>query len=178
MDPPTNGAPGRDALIDMIKAQLVEEHSDQDARRDAFLCLAVTIPRRQRARAKAAMGPLLTRARIKGSGRDLSSEDAAEHHRNHNDELDVAAEVEVRIGVLSTLLALGCEFVHSIMILCLLSSYHSILLSFLPLLELHFPHLYFYFHLLSPFFILLTYDHSYNHVSLSFFNNTNCVCMT
>lgn len=110
MDPPTNGAPGRDALIRMIKAQLEEDGIDQDARRDAFLCLAVTIPRRQRARARAAMGPLLTGARIKGSDRDSTPEDAAERHPYHMDDLGVAAEVEARVGVLSTLLVLGCKY--------------------------------------------------------------------
>ncbi|KAK7737797.1 hypothetical protein SLS53_006417 [Cytospora paraplurivora] len=107
MDPPTNSAPGRDALIRMIKAQLEEDGIEQDARRDAFLCLAVTIPRRQRARARAAMGPLLTRARIKGSDRDSPPEDAAERHPYHIDDLGVAAEVEARVGVLSTLIVLG-----------------------------------------------------------------------
>ncbi|ROW17430.1 hypothetical protein VPNG_00619 [Cytospora leucostoma] len=97
MDTPTNGAPGRDALIRMIKAQLAEDGIDQDARRDAFLCLAVTIPLRQRARARAAMGPLLTRARIKGSDRDSPPEDAAERHPYHTDDLGVAAEVEARV---------------------------------------------------------------------------------
>lgn len=117
MDPPTQGAPGRDALIGMIRAQLEEDGSDQDARRDAFLCLAVTVPRRQRARARAAMGPLLTRARIKGSDRDSAPEDADHHHRghlhHHNNNGDMgglAAELEARIGVLSTLLVLGCEY--------------------------------------------------------------------
>lgn len=103
MDLPTNGAPGRDALIAMIKAQLEEDDRNQDERRDAFLCLAVTIPRRQRARAKNAMGPLLTKARIKGSGRDSPL----------NDGLDLAAELEARTSVLSTLLVLGCEYIHS-----------------------------------------------------------------
>ncbi|KUI65512.1 hypothetical protein VM1G_00329 [Cytospora mali] len=106
MDPPTTGAPSRDALIGMIKTQLEEDERTQDARRDAFLCLAVTVPRPQRARAKAAMGPLLMRARIRGSGRDSPPEDADEHHR-HNDDLSLAAEVEAKIGVLTTLLVLG-----------------------------------------------------------------------
>lgn len=128
MDPPTNGAPGRDALIGMIKAQLEEDGRDQDARRDAFLCLAVTVPRRQRARARAAMGPLLTRARFRGSDRDSAPEDADEHHHrqhhhhhhhhhnnNNNNNINnnkgdlgsLAAKLEARIGVLSTLLVLG-----------------------------------------------------------------------
>lgn len=124
MDPPTNGTPSRDVLIEMIKTQMDDDHMvrDQDARRDAFLCLAVTIPPRQRARIKAAMGPLLARARIKGSGRDPAAApdcvpDQHDHHqqghdpqpdRNGND-CDVAAEVEARLGLMSTLCVLGCQ---------------------------------------------------------------------
>lgn len=124
MDPPTNGTPGRDVLIEMIKTQMEETHvaRDQDARRDEFLCLAVTIPPRQRARIKAAMGPLLARARIKGSGRDLDAApdcapDQHEHHRQRSHDpqadrngsaCDVAAEIEARLGLMSTLCVLGC----------------------------------------------------------------------
>ena len=123
MDPPTNGTPGRDVLIDMIKKQMDSEDMsrDQDARRDAFLCLAVTIPPRQRARIKATMGPLLARARIKGSGRgpNAAPDCAPDQHdrhekgqgprpdRNGND-CDVAAEIEARLGLMSTLCVLGC----------------------------------------------------------------------
>lgn len=128
MDPPTNGTPGRDVLIEMIKTQMDKDHMvrDQDARRDAFLCLAVTLPPRQRARIKAAMGPLLARARIKGSGRDpAAAPDCAPNqhdqhqqghdpqlHRNGND-CDVAAEVEARLGLMSTLCVLGCQYISS-----------------------------------------------------------------
>lgn len=110
----------------MIKTQMDDDHMvrDQDARRDAFLCLAVTIPPRQRTRIKAAMGPLLARARIKGSGRDpAAAPDCApnqhDHHqqghdpqpdRNGND-CDVAAEVEARLGLMSTLCVLGCQYI-------------------------------------------------------------------
>ncbi|KAK2605436.1 hypothetical protein N8I77_008273 [Diaporthe amygdali] len=123
MDPPTNGTPGRDVLIKMIKTQMDNDHrtQDHDARRDAFLCLAVTIPPRQRARVKAAMGPLLARARIKGSGRDhhASPDCTAAQHGHHQqgghdhiddcngDDFDVAAEVEARLGLISTLCVLG-----------------------------------------------------------------------
>ncbi|POS75008.1 hypothetical protein DHEL01_v206604 [Diaporthe helianthi] len=89
MDPPTNGTPGRDVLIEMIKAQMNSNDSmtrDQDARRDAFLCLAVTIPPRQRARIKATMGPLLARARIKGSGR--GPETAPDRRPDQQDQQD------------------------------------------------------------------------------------------
>lgn len=125
MDPPANGTPGRDVLIEMIKTQMDEDHMapDQDARRDAFLCLAVTIPPRQRARIRAAMGPLLARARIKGSGKDLAAapDHTPDHHqqgrgpqpdRNGN-ECDVAAEVEARLGLMSTLCVLGCQYISS-----------------------------------------------------------------
>ncbi|KAG8161779.1 hypothetical protein KVR01_008766 [Diaporthe batatas] len=136
MDPPTNGTPGRDALIQMIKAQMDSDDfmtRDQDARRDAFLCLAVTLPPRQRARIKATMGPLLARARIKGSGRGPPPEAASDRtsddqqgqrgqqgqqdqpdkksagplpDQNGND-CDVAAEIETRLGLMSTLCVLG-----------------------------------------------------------------------
>lgn len=126
MDPPTNGTPGRDVLIDMIKTQMEADddtNRDEDARRDAFLCLAVTIPPRQRARIKATMGPLLARARIKGSGRgppDAAPDCAPNQHDQHDesrgprpdrngDNCDVAAEIEARIGLMSTLLVLGCQ---------------------------------------------------------------------
>lgn len=114
----------------MIKTQMDKDHMvrEQDARRDAFLCLAVTLPPRQRARIKATMGPLLARARIKGSGRDPpAAPDCApdqhdQHqqgrdpqlHRNGND-CDVAAEVEARLGLMSTLCVLGCQYISSIL---------------------------------------------------------------
>lgn len=108
----------------MIKTQMQEYHMarDQDARRDAFLSLAVTIPPRQRARIKAAMGPLLARARIKGSGRDPDAApdcapDQHDHHRQQGHDAqadrngtscDMAAEIEARLGLMSTLCVLGC----------------------------------------------------------------------
>lgn len=123
----------------MIKTQMDDDHMvrDQDARRDAFLCLAVTIPPRQRARIKAAMGPLLARARIKGSGRDPAAApdcapDQHDHHqhgrdpqpdRNGND-CDVAAEVEARLGLMSTLCVLGCQYISSILSISLFSNLH------------------------------------------------------
>lgn len=130
MDPPTNGTPGRDVLIEMIKTQMDNDHivRDQDSRRDAFLCLAVTIPPRQRARIKAAMGPLLARARIKGSGRDPNAapDRAPDRHDHHHQQeahdpqpdrngnaCDVAAEVEARLGLMSTLCVLGCQYILS-----------------------------------------------------------------
>lgn len=104
---------------------------DQDARRDAFLCLAVTIPPRQRARIKATMGPLLARARIKGSGRGPQeaapdcrpdqqdqqdqSGGAPRPDQNGND-CDVAAEIEARLGLMSTLCVLGCQYIFSFML--------------------------------------------------------------
>lgn len=130
MDPPTNGTPGRDVLIEMIKTQMDNDHMvrEQDSRRDAFLCLAVTIPPRQRARIKAAMGPLLARARIKGSGRDPNAapDRAPDRHDHHHQQeahdpqpdrngnaCDVAAEVEARLGLMSTLCVLGCQYILS-----------------------------------------------------------------
>lgn len=111
----------------MIKTQMDDDHrtQDHDARRDAFLCLAVTIPPRQRARVKAAMGPVLARARIKGSGRDphASPDCTAVQHGHHQqgghdhiddcngDDFDVAAEVEARLGLISTLCVLGCQYI-------------------------------------------------------------------
>lgn len=127
MDPPTNGTPGRDVLIDMIKTQMDaddEMNRDEDARRDAFLCLAVTIPPRQRARIKATMGPLLAKARIKGSGRgppNTAPDCAPNQHDQpdqgrgsrppdrNGDDCDVAAEIEARLGLMSTLCVLGCQ---------------------------------------------------------------------
>ncbi|KAJ4392091.1 hypothetical protein N0V93_005713 [Gnomoniopsis smithogilvyi] len=97
----------QDFLIEMIKAQLDEESRDEDFRRDVFLCLAVTIPARQRARMKGAVESLLARARIRGSCRDSGlGEDPQDLHAHHND-LDLAAQLERSIGVVSTLLVLG-----------------------------------------------------------------------
>lgn len=111
----------------MIKTQMDADEDinnrDEDARRDAFLCLAVTIPPRQRARIKATMGPLLARARIKGSGRgppDAAPDCAPDQHDQHEqgrgprpdrngDNCDVAAEIEARLGLMSTLCVLGCQ---------------------------------------------------------------------
>lgn len=110
----------------MIKTEMDKEHMvlDQDARRDAFLCLAVTLPPRQRARIKAAMGPLLARARIKGSGRDPAAgpdytPDQHEQHQQGHDpqphrngkDCDIAAEIEARLGLMSTLCVLGCQYI-------------------------------------------------------------------
>lgn len=102
---------------------------DQDARRDAFLCLAVTIPPRQRARIRATMGPLLARARIKGSargppeaapdcrpdqqGQQDQSGGAPRPDQNGND-CDLAAEIEARLGLISTLCVLGCQYIFLI----------------------------------------------------------------
>lgn len=116
----------------MIKTQMDKDHMarDQDARRDAFLCLAVTIPPRQRARIKATMGPLLARARIKGSGRGPAAPpDCApnqhDHQQGHDpqperngNDCDVAAEVEARLGLMSTLCVLGCQYTSSFSLVC------------------------------------------------------------
>lgn len=110
MDPyPTNGAPSRDVLLDMIKAQLDDEARDQDFRRDVFLCLAVTTPQRQRVRAKDALESLLARVRNRNRGccRDL---DPGEDLQGMRDDQNIAAELERSIGVVSTLLVMGCEF--------------------------------------------------------------------
>jgi hypothetical protein len=124
MDPPANGTPGRDVLIEMIKAQMDSDNNmsqDQDAKRDAFLCLAVTIPPRQRARIKATMGPLLARARIKGSGRDPPPPGTAPDYApgqspapppdriGSDNDNDIAAEIEARVGLMSSLCVLGCQ---------------------------------------------------------------------
>lgn len=110
MDPSSsNDTLGRDVLIDMVKAQLDDESRDQDARRDVFLCLAVTIPARQRARVKGALESLLARARSRGSCRDSGlGEDPQDLDGHHND-FDLAAQLERSIGIISTLLIMGCE---------------------------------------------------------------------
>lgn len=122
MDPfPTNThMPGRDVLIEMIKAQLDQDASDEDLRRDVFLSLAVTIPPRPRARIRGGLGPLLARARLCGTGSRRGSASVCPapvqigglqtrlHDDHDNDETDVAVELERTIGVISTLLVLGC----------------------------------------------------------------------
>lgn len=110
MEPPSCGdSLSHDDLIDLVKAQLDEESRDDDFRRDAFLCLAVTIPGRQRARVKGVLESLLARARIRGSCRDSGlREDPQDLHGYHN-EFDLAAQLERSIGVVSTLLVMGCE---------------------------------------------------------------------
>lgn len=111
MDPfSTSGTLGRDALIDLVKGQLDNESRDEDFRRDVFLCLAVTIPSKQQATVKNALGSLLARARISGSSRDFASGDDP-HDLDVRPGLDddgVPAELERRIGVISTVLVLGC----------------------------------------------------------------------
>lgn len=105
----------RNVLIDMVKAQLDYENddsrNDEDFRRDVFLCLAVTIPARQRRRVKSALELLLARARIRGSCRDSElGEDPHNLHGHHRNDSDLAAQLERSIGVISTLLVMGCEF--------------------------------------------------------------------
>lgn len=112
MDPfsSSNNTLGRDVLIELIKAQLDDESRDHDFRRDVLLCLAVTIPARQRARVKSALQSLLARARIKGSCRGSGlGEDPQDLHGQHDD-FDLAAELERSIGIISILLVMGCEF--------------------------------------------------------------------
>lgn len=110
MDPfPTNGTPSRDDLIELIKAQLDDDARDRDLSRDVFLCLAVTIPPRQRARIRDAVRPLLATARLRGAGRDSASTPDEDLHADPNDP-DIAAELEAGIGVLSTLVVLGCQY--------------------------------------------------------------------
>lgn len=107
----------RNVLIDMVKAQLDDDddddsRNDEDFRRDVFLCLAVTIPARQRRRVKSALGLLLARARIRGSCRDSElGEDPHDLHGHQND-FDLAAQLERTIGVISTLLVMGCKFLQ------------------------------------------------------------------
>ncbi|CAN8096717.1 unnamed protein product [Discula destructiva] len=105
MDPfSTNGTPRRDALLERIKAQLDDESRDQEFRRDVFLCLAVTIPQKQRARVKGELETLLARARIKYSCRDP---DLGEALQDLHDDFNVAVELERSIGVISALLVMG-----------------------------------------------------------------------
>lgn len=116
MDPfSASDALSRSVLVDMVKAQLddddVDEESrdDEDFRRDVFLCLAVTIPTRQRRRLKCALELLLARARIRCSCRDSElGEDPHDLH-GHHDDFDLAIQLERSIGVISTLLVMGCE---------------------------------------------------------------------
>lgn len=130
---PANGVIDRDVLIQLIKIQVEEkmirmdlgdESKKQDFQRNVFLCLAVTLPPRQRTRVKEALGPFLAKAQIIGSGRDPGDDhgglvrDGADPqlldtlllHDNCDDFVVVAAEVERRIGIISTLLVLGCKF--------------------------------------------------------------------
>lgn len=124
--PSIQSMPSRGALIDMIKAQLDNQARDEHFKRDVFLCLAVTIPSKQRARAKRALESLLASVHsqqpIKASsvsGGDTNS--AAIHNcpynrtnnENNNNETNIASEnvpdeLERRIGIVSTLLVLGC----------------------------------------------------------------------
>lgn len=109
---PTNCMPGHDVLVEMIKAQLDDDSRGQDFRRDVFLCLAVTIPPRQRARVKDAFASLLARARILGTGKDAPFASAAladDLQHNYRDDVAVPAELNRRVGVVSTLLVLGCQ---------------------------------------------------------------------
>lgn len=112
--PLTNGMPDRDVVIEMIKAQLDGESRDQDFRRDVFLSLAVTIPPRPRARVRDTFGPLLARARLRGSGRDSTSSppsnsnNTGDNDGDGGDGVDLSVELERTVGVISTLLVLGC----------------------------------------------------------------------
>lgn len=123
MDPfSASDALSRSVLVDMIKAQLDDDDDDdendesrdtsEDFRRDVFLCLAVTIPARQRRRLKGALELLLARARIRCSCRDSElGEDPHDLHGHHND-FDLAMQLERSIGVISTLLVMGCELLQ------------------------------------------------------------------
>lgn len=115
---PNNGNPSRDVLIDMIKSQSDNELRDEDERRDIFLCLAVSIPAAQQIVFRDALGPLLTKARMRGLNRDSTPEDdqhvlLSDNLQTHIEDLDVPTQLERRIGVASTLSVLGCQF-HSI----------------------------------------------------------------
>lgn len=130
--PSTDGMPSGQVLIDMIKKQLVLDARDQDARRDAFLSLAVSIPPRPRARIRDALGPLLARARRIGSRRDSVWSSLPDDTRTNtitksphregssvieddhvstgaDDASSLARELERNVGVLATLLVLGCK---------------------------------------------------------------------
>lgn len=107
MDPfSTHDTPDRNILLEIVKTQLDDESRDQDYRRDVFLCLAVTTPPRQRIRVRGALESLLARARIRSSCRDLDpGDDPLDLHGDFN----IAAELARSIGVVSTLLVMGCE---------------------------------------------------------------------
>lgn len=110
MDPfSANGTPSRDVLLEVVKAQLDDDSRDQDFRRDVFLCMAVTIPQKQRARVKDALESLLVRARLTSSCMDLG-----EDSQGLQNDLDLAAELERSIGVIATLLVMGCEYISVI----------------------------------------------------------------
>lgn len=98
----------------MIKSQLGNELRDEDTRRDTFLCLAVSIPATHQVALRDALGPLLARARIKSSDRDVTPEDSphvllSDDLQTHTEDLDVPTQLEREIGVASTLLVLGCQ---------------------------------------------------------------------
>lgn len=111
---PTHGTPSPDVLVDMIKYQLGMELRDEDARRDIFLCLAVSMPAARQVVYRNALGPLLARARMRSLRRDLSSEDdphvlLSNDLQTHMEDLSLPLQLERRIGVASTLLVLGCQ---------------------------------------------------------------------
>lgn len=107
--------PSRDVLIEMIKTQLDADSRDQDFIRDVFLSLAVTVPPKSRARIRDALGPLLARARLRGSSRgsisplhnDLQKKYHSDDDDDDDDGVDLSLELENKIGVMSTLLVLG-----------------------------------------------------------------------
>lgn len=124
---PTNGVPDRDVLVEMVKLQLDAESKNQDVRRDTFLCLAISLPSQQRTRVKEALRPFLARAQITGSGRDpgedhgLDAGPLASLLGNLTlDDHVIAIELEKRIGIVSTLLVLGCKSCSLLLNLCLL----------------------------------------------------------
>lgn len=118
----SNSTRSRDVLIDMIKTQLDDDSRDQDSRRDAFLCLAVTIPERQRARIKGALESLLTEACIRGSCRDSEPNEDPQDLQVHHNDFELAAQLERTIGVVSTLLVMGCKstLVSGVVFICVL----------------------------------------------------------
>lgn len=117
---PTNGTPSRDVLVDMIKSQLGNEPRDEDARRDIFLCLAVSIPAAQQVVCRNALGSLLARARMRSLRRDVTSEDdphilLSNDLQTHIEDLNLPTQLERRVGVASTLLVLGCQSLFKIL---------------------------------------------------------------
>lgn len=146
---PTNGTLSRDVLIDMIKSQLADEFQDEDTRQDIFLCLAVSIPATQQVVLRKALVPLLARAQTRGFSRDVSPEDdphvlLSNDLQTHINNLDISTQLERRIGIASTLIVMGCQFLFRIYAILFFSSSYlhfptflAISLDLLPIVGQH-----------------------------------------